>query len=157
MFIFITVGNKGFHKANGISMPLKLKGTQRNLSSANRGVHSYCTRFSMTTPGINPTVPGALSTPVTHTLRCLCSQQLQPTSFTFPAFECCVTQKRQLRAVVQFASVPIVFSIVCILISNIFYLVCSALERFSSRRAPSAPAAPRRAQETRINNANNNY
>lgn len=61
MFIFITVCNKGFHKANRISMLLKLKRTQRNLSSTNREVHSCCTSFSVVKLWINP-APGWLLT-----------------------------------------------------------------------------------------------
>lgn len=158
MFIFITVCNKGFHKVNRISMLLKLKRTQRNLSSTNREVHSCCTLFSMVRLWINPHCTWlTLHTNNAQIRWCLCSWGSQPPSFTLFVSGCFVTQESQLP---QFASHFHCFPNVCILISNIFYLVYSALEsrlfccvpRVTAMRGrvPGKPVCS-------INNAKNNY
>lgn len=158
MFIFITVCNKGFHKANRISMLLKLKRTQRNPSSTNREVHSCCTLFSVVTLGINPRCTWlTFHTNNAQILWCLCSWGSQPPSFTFLVFGCFVTQESQLP---QFASHFHCFPNVCILISNIFYLVYSALESGLFCCVPRVTAMTRRVPGKPIcgiNNAKNNY
>lgn len=94
MFIFITVCNKGFHKANRISMLLKLKRTQRNLSSTNREVHCCSTSFSVVTQTL--AVPGLLLTPAVPRIWMSVLLGSQPPSPTRFVSGCSVTQESQL-------------------------------------------------------------
>lgn len=157
MFIFITVCNKGFHKANRISMLLKLKRTQRNLSSTNREVHSCCTLFSMVTLWINPRCTW-LTLHITMPKFCDVCGPGGHSYLLSHSLSLGVLLHR--KANFQFASHFHCFPNVCILISNIFYLVYSALESGLFCCVPRVTAMRRRAAGKPvcgINGAKNNY